>query len=56
MTKQDELKLLRKMAEKLGEASYFGPWLKEHLPEIEARILDDFPIDFERPKVELVLN
>ena len=44
MEKQSEITILRETAEKLGNASYCGPWLKRILPGIERDIASDhFP-------------
>lgn len=45
MTKQQELDTIRELAEKLGENTYCGPWLKRSLPFIEQDMRNDFPID-----------
>lgn len=45
MTKQEELNAIRELAEKLGNNTYCGPWLKRSLPFIEQDMRNDFPID-----------
>ena len=49
MTKQDEVKILRETAEKLGSASYCGPWLNRILPGIERDIASDNPPGVQTP-------
>ncbi len=44
MTKEQEIKFLTKVALKLGEASYFGPWLGQHMDDIIWAIKNDMPI------------
>ena len=46
MTKREEIEALKEFAERLGEDSYTGPWLKEQLPAIFTAILDDTRPDF----------
>ena len=41
MNKQQELCLIEELAEKLGERSYAGPWLREQLPAIKLAMCDD---------------
>ncbi len=40
-SKQEELDLMEQLAEKLGENSYCGPWLKSEIPMIKLSILSD---------------
>lgn len=49
MTKQDEITILRAAAEKLGTASYCGPWLRGVLPGIERDIASDNPPGVQTP-------
>jgi hypothetical protein len=42
MTKQEEITLLREMAEKFGPNSYVGPWLKSVIPQVEYCVGSDF--------------
>ncbi len=41
MTKAEEIQILQSAAEKLGPASYCGPWLEEVIMEIEHEIRSD---------------
>jgi cell division septum initiation protein DivIVA len=43
MTKDQEIALLRQLAERLGPNSYFGPILASELPAIERDIRGDIP-------------
>jgi cell division septum initiation protein DivIVA len=49
MTKSDEITILREAAEKLGSASYCGPWLRGILPGIERDIASDNPPGVQTP-------
>ena len=42
MTKEQEIALLRECAQKLGESSYCGPWLRQIIPEVETMIRQDY--------------
>lgn len=43
MTKNNEIKILKAAAAKLGTDSYMGPWLTSALPFIESSIRADMP-------------
>lgn len=43
MTKQQELELVRALADRLGPDSYCGPWLASVLPEVEWEMRNDYP-------------
>ena len=43
-TKTAEIEALKELAERLGERSYLGPWLREVMPQIEEDIRNDFQI------------
>lgn len=49
MTKAQEITILRAAAEKLGTASYCGPWLTRILPGIERDIASDNPPGVQTP-------
>lgn len=49
MTKAQEITILRAAAEKLGTASYCGPWLRGVLPGIERDIASDNPPGVQNP-------